>query len=185
MRTVIGGVSSKLKVGILLVRRIDPTRKITLSLKEVPVRDGVAAIAKAANARSVVVGNVIYIGPADAVAELPGVIKRLTKERRRISRMWTPTRRLAIARRRTLHWNDLGRPRDIVKTFAARYRLTVVGLDKIPHDLWASATVPVCSVTQGLSLLLVQFDLTFRWKADGSGITLLPLPKKQPSGIRD
>ena len=180
LRRGLAGISAKWKVAILLDRRVDPTRKITLSLKETPLKDAIAAIAKSVSARTAIVGNTIYIGPASAVAALDDVIEKRGAEWRNAAKSWPRARRRALIAHPTLHWNDLDRPRDLVKEFAAKFGLTVDGLDKVPHDLWAGATFPACSVSQGLSLLLVQFDLTFRWKPDGSGIEIVPLaaPKK-------
>jgi hypothetical protein len=184
LRTVLDGIAKKWNIGILLDRRVDPTRKIALSLNMTPLKDGIAAIARAASARTVIVGNVVYIGPPASVALLESVVAKRGSEWRKAARTWPRTRRRALLAHPTLHWNDLDRPRELVKNFAAKFRLTVDGLDKIPHDLWAGATVPGCSVSQGLSLLLVQFDLTFRWKPDGSGIVIVPLPIRKTSPRR-
>lgn len=176
LRTILNAISATWEIGILLDRRIDPTQRIAPSLNETPLKDGLAAIAKAASARTAIVGNAIYIGPPASAAALETVVAKRTSEWRKAVRSWPRARRRALLAHPTLHWNDLDRPRDIVKKFATKFGLAVDGLDKVPHDLWAGATVPACSVSQGLSLLLVQFDLTFRWKRDGSGIQIVPLP---------
>jgi hypothetical protein len=186
LRRGLAGISAKWKVAILVDRRVDPTRKVTLSLKEASLKDAIAAIAKTASARTAIVGNTIYIGPAPAVAALEDVIEKRAAEWRKAAKKWPRARRRALLAHPTLHWNDLDRPRDLVKDFAAKFGLTVDGLDKVPHDLWAGATLPGCSVSQGLSLLLVQFDLTFHWRRDGSGIEIVPqmAPKKTTRVIR-
>jgi hypothetical protein len=176
LRKVLNGITSTWKVGLLLDRRIDPTQTITLAVEAMPLQDVIAEIARPASAQAVTEGNVVYIGPPKVATGLEKLVEKRASEWRAAAKSWPRARRRALIALPTLHWNDLDRPRDIVKSFAAKFRLTVTGLDKVPHDLWAGATIPACSVSQGLSLLLVQFDLTFRWKPDGSTIEIMPLP---------
>jgi hypothetical protein len=181
LRKVLDGVSSTWKIGVLLDRRIDPTQTITLTVEAVPLQDVIVAITKLAATQAVAEGNVVYVGPPRVAAGLEKLVEQRAAEWRTAAKNWPRARRRALIALPTLHWNDLDRPRDVVKSFAAKFRLTVDGLDKIPHDLWAGATIPACSVSQGLSLLLVQYDLTFRWKPDGSGVAIVPLPVNRRS----
>ena len=179
LRQVLRNLSDSRRIAILLDRRIDPTRKTTLVLNGVKLLDGIAAIARSAAAQVAVVGNAVYVGPPKSVSALMLQMKKRSSESSRLSLKLPRSRRLALSRRRTLHWNDLDRPRDLVKKFAGQFKLKVAGLDKIPHDLWAGNTLPTMGVTRGLSLLLVQFDLTYRWQPDGSGIAIVPIPKAE------
>ena len=69
----------------------------------------------------------------------------------------------------------------IVEQIAGRYKLKVKDLDRVPHDVWAHATLPSVNSYEALSLVLIQFDLTFQWNNDASTIQIVPLPTaKQP-----
>jgi hypothetical protein len=53
--------------------------------------------------------------------------------------------------------------------------LAVRDLDLVPHDLWAGASLPASNFAEALSLVLIQFDLTFAWATGEGGM---------PAGIR-
>lgn len=179
LRTILADLTKVSKVSIVLDGRIDPTQSPELNFKNVTLSELLANIAEAVKAKSVVVGNVVYIGPPDAVDALPGAIeKRLAALRKLISAI-PATRRSKLLQRDTAHWNDLDTPRDIVKSIAKSADLKVTGLDKVPHDLWAHATIPKAGLWQSLSLVLIQFDLTFQWTDKAAGIEIVPLPKRK------
>ena len=46
----------------------------------------------------------------------------------------------------------------------------------MPHDLWAAADLPAISLADRITLIAVQFDLTFHVSAQGHGLKLVPLP---------
>jgi hypothetical protein len=56
----------------------------------------------------------------------------------------------------------------------------------VPHDLWAAADLPALAWVDRLTLVAIQFDLTFKISADGRQITLIAVPAEvsQPSAKR-
>ncbi|MFQ5733999.1 MAG: hypothetical protein ACE5KM_18835 [Planctomycetaceae bacterium] len=177
LRSVLRDISKSAKIAILLDRRIDPTHHLKLTVKRTSVLDTLQLIAKQVSAQTAVVGNVVYIGSQQRAAALNAAVKARSADLRKQTRALPIRERLRFSRRRTLHWNDLDRPRDLVRTFAGQWNFQVDGLEKIPHDLWAGCTLPSVSSLQGLSLILVQFDLTFRWKPGLKAIVIVPLAK--------
>ena len=97
--------------------------------------------------------------------ELLRLASRLPKERRR-----------QLSRGQTLHWNDLDRPADILQKLATQFDLKIEGLDRIPHDLWAGETFPSANAAEALSIVLIQFGLTFKWSSDAAGVQIVPVP---------
>jgi len=77
-----------------------------------------------------------------------------------------------------LAWNDFAAPREILGKLAEKSRLRIVGLERVPHDLWAAAELPRLPLVDRLTLLLGQFDLSFQVSPDGDSITLVPLPAR-------
>ena len=43
-----------------------------------------------------------------------------------------------------------------------RSGVEITGLEQVPHDLWAAADLPPISLVARLTLIAVQFDLTFK-----------------------
>jgi hypothetical protein len=88
-----------------------------------------------------------------------------------------PSRASALSRTETVHWNDLDEPRAVVANLADQTGVEVLNPEAIPHDLWATATLPKATITESLSLILIQFDLTFVWNEDATQIRLVPVPE--------
>lgn len=180
LREAVRTIIKTQKVAVLLDRRIDPTQKLKLKLEKKTLLQVIDAVANAVGARTAVVGNVVYVGPPRSVAALSAALKARAVELRGLFRRLPAARRRALVGRRTLHWHDLDAPRDLLKRHAGDYGVTVDNLQRIPHDLWAGGTLPAMSITQSLSLVLTQFDLTFGWKKDARGIEIVPaaVPKE-------
>ena len=65
----------------------------------------------------------------------------------------------------------LGRPFDPADLLAQLGRLgdvEIIGIERVPHDLWAAADLPPLSLVDRLTLIAVQFDLTFKVAAGGA-----------------
>ena len=70
IREVIRELSDTTRVSILIDRHLDPSTELTLLAKPQPLRDLIAAAARAVNAESTPVGHVVYVGSPAAVATL-------------------------------------------------------------------------------------------------------------------
>jgi hypothetical protein len=190
LREVLETISENFKISILLDRRIDPDQKLDGALKEIPLQKGLESIAKQASAEIRVVANTVYIGPSRSGDQLQKLVRLRTAELVDLTKekQCPKERHRELARRNTLHWNDLDRPAEIIEQITKRYKLEVTGIDRVPHDLWAHATLPAINSYEALSLVLIQFNLTFQWNDDASAIQIVPLPKKenrsQGSGVR-
>lgn len=187
LRPVLRRIEDERQISILLDRRIDPLREIAIDFAGVPLRTALQQFAARAGAEVRAVGNAVYIGPAAAAANLRTLVELRRDE---LESSATARRRFELSRRRTIHWNDLERPAEILSRIASRYDLSVAGLEQIPHDLWAGATLPEMTAGEALSLVLIQFDLTFAWADRGAGIQIVPAPEQvqlerryQPRGV--
>ena len=178
LRGVLRRISEARATAVLLDRGIDPTAITNVQFQRIPLRDALKTIARKNRAGLSVVGNSVYIGPTSATKKLRTLIRLRQQERSDRSRRLSATRRRQLVARRTVHWNDLDRPADLIEQIAGKYRLTVSGLDRVPHDLWAGATLPDATVSEALSLVLIQFDLTFSWTEHLAGIRIVSAPKR-------
>ena len=183
LREVLKTISDNFQISILLDRRIDPDQKLDGDLKKISLQQGLESIAKSASADIRVVANTVYIGPSRSADQMQKLVRLRTAELVALSKekQFPKRRHRELARRNTLHWNDLDRPADIIEKTAGRYKLEIKGIDRVPHDLWAHATLPSVNSCEALTLVLIQFDLTFQWNNDASTIQIVPLPKEKQS----
>ncbi len=178
LRSVLTSLSTAYNVAIVLDRRLDPTATPSINLQSQPFNTAVESIAKSVGAGAVVVGNTIVVGPLNAVGNVPSLIQKRSAEISSSEAGIPRFRRSELTNRRiTMHWNDLDEPRQILVAAADRFGLTVANPERIPHDLWPGNTVPEASVAEALSLLLIQFDLTFEWQDRGRTVRLVDAPK--------
>lgn len=177
LREAIASLSHAQKVAILIDRRVDPGQKIEITIKGAPMDAALQVIAEKYSLGVAQLGPVVYIGPqaaADrlepAAAAFQKAIERLPKAAQR--RFSTPK---AIA------WDDLATPRELLKQLAEQAGVELVGLERVPHDLWAAADLPPLSWADRMILIAYQFDLTFAISSGGAKLELVPLPDNLPS----
>jgi len=177
LRASLSGLARSQHVAIFLDRRIDPDAKLDLVLHDVALGRALAEIASRQSAAIGQVGPVIYMGPAESVAQLRPLADRHRREAARLggelARRWT--------RERAMRWDDLAEPRRLLSELAQEAGLEVVGLEQVPHDLWAAADLPPLALADRLTLIAVQFDLTFQVTDGGRRLRLVPIPDRSPA----
>jgi hypothetical protein len=170
LRPAIEGLSRAKKVAILIDRRVDPSQKIDISVKEAPLESALLAIARSRGLGVARLGSVVYLGPASAVERVGAIAAALEKSVRRLPpamrRKWRQTERLG--------WEDLATPRGLLTELARESGLEIDGLVLVPHDLWAAADLPPMPLTERLTLIAVQFDLAPKIVASGQRVELAP-----------
>jgi hypothetical protein len=172
LRDALAALARAQNVAVLLDRRIDPSRKLTISVKQSPLSEVLTAVALSGELGVTLAGPVAYFGPADAVPKLRTLIFLREEEARKMptvaAKMWLQERPLA--------WNDFAQPREILQRLGRDNRLTISGLKSIPYDLWAAADLPPMTLVERLALIAFQYDLTFSYAANGRRIELAPIP---------
>ena len=172
LRSAIEGLAQAQRVAVLIDRRLDPGRSIELVLTDTPLEEAFSKIAQAVDARCCWVGPVAYFGPAPSASRLRTVI-----ERRRLDARKLPSKaRSVFFASKSLHWEDFATPRDLLQQLADQNGLRLSELGRVPHDLWAAVDLPPLPLFERLSLIAIQFDLTFRISPEGNAIALVPLP---------
>ncbi len=177
LRTFLKQLADENQTAVLLDRGIDPNQALDLELNFQPLAAGFQAAAKTAGAEFCILGNVVYFGPANRALKLRTLEQIRAAELSAIKTRLPKGRALELARSQTVHWNDLDEPRQFVVAVAAKAGVKIVNPEAVPHDLWATATLPKATMTEALSLILIQFDFTFTWNADASEIRLVPVPQ--------
>ena len=174
MRQALRSLSREKRTATLLDRRVDPEQKIDAQISDVPLRAALQQIAEKHGLGVSILGSVIYVGPAEAAARLRTLAALRADDARRLP---LPAAR-KFQRTKPMHWNDLAAPRGLLTKLAEENGLELTGLDLAPHDLWAAADLPPLSLTDRLTLIAVQFDLTFDVQSAGAGLRLAPLPRR-------
>jgi hypothetical protein len=171
LRQAFKSLSLARKVAILIDRRVDPSQKLDVSLKDVPLESALQTIAEGRGLAVARLGAVVYVGPPSAAKHLLQIAALLDKDTRHLPE----TARLKFRQTKTLAWDDLVSPRELLERIADQSGLKITGLELVPHDLWAAADLPRLTLADRLSLIAVQFDLALKISDRGNRIELLPL----------
>jgi hypothetical protein len=175
-RRVLNRIAESRRISVLLDRRIDPTQPVAVDFNGGRLRAALESIATQVNGQISVLGNTVCIGPRPSMAKLRTLAAIRFDELRQPALKLSKGRLAELGARRALHWNDLDRPSDLIEQIGKRYRLQIDGLEQVPHDLWASATLPSVNAVEALSMVLIQFDLTFQWKENAGGLQIVAVP---------
>lgn len=176
LRAIARRIEATRHFAMLIDRRIDPSRELAASAEGEPTHDFLERLAAGSSGRVSVVGSTVYIGPPSAAEKLRTLIALRKGEFLGDAARVPQRRQFELTKAATFHWNDLDRPADLLKRLGEQYQLEIAGLDQVPHDLWAGATLPQADAADALSLVLIQFDLTFEWTEGAKGIRLVPVP---------
>jgi hypothetical protein len=176
-RALLNALGAQRRVAILLDRRIDPTRSLPVEIAELPFREALQVVAHQASAELCVPGNLVYVGPPAAAKRLRTLIELRSAELQSKAKGVRETRRTELTRPQTFSWPDLQTPSDILQEISAQYHLTIRNPELVPHDLWAAGNLPAVTASEALSIILIQFDLTFAWIDGGQAIELIPVPE--------
>jgi hypothetical protein len=160
-------------VAVLIDRRIDPGRKIEISLHQTPLKEALAAIAQKCGLGFSMLGPVAYFAPPDVARRVRTLAALHQEDVHRLP----PAAMKKFMQPKPFAWDDFATPRELLQSLASEAGIEIIGLDRVTHDLWAAADLPPLSLIDRLTLIAGQYDLTFEVSADGNRITLLPVPE--------
>jgi hypothetical protein len=172
LRSVVRSLSTTQRIAILIDRRVDPEQPVDLSLDDITVRTLLEKIAEPRELGWTRIGSVIYLGPAETAA----ILRTLSALRHDDVAKLPAAAAAAFRRSEPLAWDDFATPRELLSQLAQSGGIAIESLDRVPHDLWAAADLPALPWVDRLTLLAVQYDLTFRIGTDGRSVELTLLP---------
>ncbi|MBN2473884.1 MAG: STN domain-containing protein [Pirellulales bacterium] len=173
LRSALDGLSRAQRVAVMIDRRVDPGQRLDLQLKGVPLAAALQQIGEGCGLGVSMFGPVAYFGPPEITSRLRTIAAMRIEEIRGMP----PPVQAVFLRPRAMAWDDFATPRELLMQLAKENGLELIGLDRVPHDLWAAADLPPLSLADRLTLIAVQFDLTFRIDSRGSAVELLPVPE--------
>lgn len=168
LRAVLKQLGPDRGLAVILDRRIDPNQPVKFSLQQEPLLTGLDRFASSRQAHVVLSENVAYFGPTDRARWLRTMIAQSEIA------MTADNGRRPLTMRKTIAWDDLATPREILEQTATAFNLHIEKMDKVPHDLWAAATLPNVTPAEALSLVLIQLDLGWTWAPEERRVTLVP-----------
>ncbi len=167
-------LASTQRVAIVRDRRIDPSQELTFTIDGVPLSKGLENLAAHIEAGYAQLGSVAYIGPPE-VAERIASLAALRQDEARQASVDIREKLLLL---RTWAWSEAAEPRALLDELAREAGVEIVNPQRIPHDLWPSADLPLLNWGDRLTLLAAQFDLTFRLVDAGRRVELVDMPEQ-------
>lgn len=164
-------LSDALRRAIFVDRRVDPSRRIDLSLREVAPQDVLERLATELSLGVSQWDGVVYLGPPPTAAQLRTVAAICQNHIRQLP----PDRRRVLLHREPRSWPRFTEPRRLVVDLLAEQGWAVRNAELIPHDLWPAGQLPALGLGDQLTLLLAGFDLTFVPLADQRAIEIQPI----------
>jgi hypothetical protein len=173
LRQALESLARNKKIAVLIDRRVDPSRKIEISLHQTPLKDVLETVAQKCNLGISMVGPVAYFAPPEVARR----VRTIAALRRDDVRRLAPAVAKKFFNQKSMAWDDFAQPRELLEKLGTENGIRIEALDQIPHDLWAAADLPPLELIERLTLIAGQYDLTFQVSADGNQITLLPVPE--------
>ncbi|MCA9005871.1 MAG: hypothetical protein KDA70_11425 [Planctomycetaceae bacterium] len=180
IRSIVQRIRETQNISIILDRRIDPSRKLKIDLQNQTLEAGLTQIAELVQARCITVGSNIFIGPEKAVSDLNTLLQLKSDKLQELadSQKELKSRVLQLSRNQTFHFQDLDTPAEILKHISEACQLTIDNQQLVPHDLWSNFSLVSVNANESLSLILIQFDLTYDWAGEANSIRLTAIPDK-------
>ncbi len=150
---------------VILDRRIDPERTVTLTARGETLREVIGTVAASLGAAVAELESTVRIVPAASQTAVAGA----DRDRGLRVASLPPRARAPLTTRRPWTWPAGARPRDLVTAAVEEAGVTLAGNERIPHDHFPPAELPPLSRAERLDLVLAPFDRRVLWEATGAG----------------
>jgi hypothetical protein len=172
LRAVLADLSARFKVSIILDRRSDPERLVTLDEQPRSLTEALDHVASQADLALARVGDILYIGPPESTRLLATVAELRRQELTAVS----VKRRAELTKPRQLDWDDLEQPTDVLQRLTRPVGLKVDQSPALPYDQLFHQAYPLASTSELLAVFLTQFGQTWEWTDSASGLRIVPFP---------
>lgn len=177
LRELLTTLAAAQRTACLLDRRIDPSQPVSLAVTQMPLRQVADEIAVQVGAASGRLGGTMLVGRRE---QLDRLLTEAAAQQERLKRLSdvSPQRRIQLLTPRTITWEELDRPREILERIARGWNLQIVNPERVPHDLWAAGTAVQVDAVEALTLVLGQFELSCEWRQRGEQVEIVPAPPR-------
>lgn len=146
-------------------RRVDKSRVIDLELRDQPVRDVLAALARQAGAAVLLHEGLVALVPAEQSTPL---FVLLADARRQAEALESAARRDALLQATPRRWERLSQPADLFQAWTQALPGTWQS-DALPYDVWDAGQLPAWPLVQQLALLAFGFNQRLIVSVDSGG----------------
>ncbi|GAB6165269.1 hypothetical protein JCM19992_12690 [Thermostilla marina] len=172
LRDGLKGVVESAGQFLLLDRRLDPDRKITLELRDATLQHAVSGVARSVGGDAAFFDEIVYVAPPAAARRCRTLLELRRREWERLPPDVRQRGNVLVSG----GWERLATPREVVGRWLTQASLQAEGLDRFPHDLLAPADLPEMPLHQALTLFAGMFELTYVPRADGV-VQFVPVEK--------
>jgi hypothetical protein len=175
LRDIVRSLEEVVRISVILDRRLDPTVERTLKISSNSLRECFDRLAEQCDAGTCILGSAVYLGPRSTARKMRTLI---TLRKQELAGLGLPdSRHSALNQGKPIQWDDFEEPAELLRRISAEWKLEIDNPELIPHDRWAGDAVPDANAVEALTLVLAQFDLTFRWGKEALSIHLEPIPE--------
>jgi hypothetical protein len=160
-----------LKVDVIVDRRVDPTQRVSLTARDASAAEILDQLAQVKSLGVSHLGDLLYLGPRKTADEL----RTLAAVRAREVASLPDGERAALDRKRATSWPRLTEPRKLIVGLLGKRGWGTRQEELIPHDLWPAGRLPALSLVDQLTVLLAEFDLTFRLVPGHRTVEIVPI----------
>ncbi len=144
---------------VVLDRRIDPERLVTLECDGDALETVLARVARDADAAVEVLASSIWIVPSAALGRAAAAERARTRE---VAAAGADLRRKVLTRE-PWHWMAGATPRALIDDAAQAAGIEIADRDRVPHDHLRAASLPDLTLGERLDLILAHYDLRVAW----------------------
>lgn len=144
---------------VVLDRRIDPDRLVTLECDGDPLESVLARVARDAGGAVEVLASSLRIVPSAALGRAAAAERARTRE---VATAAADLRRKVLARE-PWHWPAGATPRALIGDAAQAAGIEIADLDRVPHDHVRAASLTALTLGERLDLVLAHYDLRVAW----------------------
>jgi hypothetical protein len=174
---LLGELGRERKLSILIDRRVDPTRRVSWRMDGEPFLEAVADRLEASSLTARAIGSTILVGPEDSLKRLRTLVALRTEELRDKGDGALKAR-FELLPRRSFDWLEATEPRELLVDLGKKWHVKIEGADRVRYDLWPAGRMTGVNAIEAMSLVLIQFELTFSWDETASTISIQPVPEK-------
>lgn len=168
LRVCLQKTSENTKLALWIDRRVDPNSQVNYpsapnqASNELSLSKHVKAICKAAGCDAGIIENVIYVGPAGSLAKVQMDAIVLHNQISIFNKRKNST---SDAQQRTLDWEELTTPRELLSKIESIWSVSTSG--ELPHDLMHANKIGPSTLATQLTLLAAGFEMRVVCSPDG------------------
>lgn len=172
LRHAANELARKDDLGLAIDRRVDPETPVELAFADAPSEEVWRKLAESCNLGYATFGPMIYLGPTPTARDL----NTLAALRRDDAGRASPTLKAKLLQPSETSCSAPCDARALWNSLAAEAALTTTNPERMPFDVWPEVRWGSLPLVDRMTLVAVQFGLTFKLDPSARAVTFEPLP---------